>query len=246
MLNGGNEKNNFEDEVDDTLNSLFKSTVNIDLIRSQTKKSFHSMKSTDFNLEKELAQSKISININEINDENKYLKKRIWNSSDDNKIEYLEKKIQKIFKEIDIKRVKNLIGQINKCNLDSFYKNFKPKFNDKTIGSISSLDFLIETTYNSNVNNYEIMIKDREELKPYIDKFRSILGDGDCFYRGFMFSLLENIILTDNIMLMKELLILNYEKINLKNELIKEKEYLLIFHQMNIDIVTHVLYINSQ
>ena len=32
---------------------------------------------------------------------------------------------------------------------------------------------------------------------------------------------------------MKELLILNYEKINLKNELIKEKEYLLIFHEMN-------------
>ena len=243
MENEGNEKKEMDDEVEDTLNSLFKSTVNIDLLRSQTKKSFHSMKSTDFNLEKELAQSKISININEINDENKYLKKRIWNSSDDNKIEYLEKKIQKIFKEIDIKRVKNLIGQINKCNLDSFYKNFKPKFNDKTIGSISSLDFLIETTYNSNVNNYEIMIKDREELKPYIDKFRSILGDGDCFYRGFMFSLLENIILTDNIMLMKELLILNYEKINLKNELIKEKEYLLIFHQMNVDIVTHVLYI---
>ena len=122
MENEGNEKKEMDDEVEDTLNSLFKSTVNIDLLRSQTKKSFHSMKSTDFNLEKELAQSKISININEINDENKYLKKRIWNSSDDNKIEYLEKKIQKIFKEIDIKRVKNLIGQINKCNLDSFYK----------------------------------------------------------------------------------------------------------------------------
>ena len=243
MNNEENEKKEFDEEVDDTFNSLFKSTMNIDLLKSQSKKSYQSMKSSDFSLEKELAQSKIIVNINEIGDENKYLKKKIWDSSDDNKIEYLESKAAKIFKEIDKKRIQNLIGQINKCNLDLFYKNFNPKFNDKTIGSISSLDFLIETTYNSNVNNYEIMIKDREELKPYIDKFRSILGDGDCFYRGFMFSLLENIILTDNIMLMKELLILNYEKINLKNELIKEKEYLLIFHQMNIDIVTHVLYI---
>ena len=243
MNNEENEKKEFDEEVDDTLNSLFKSTMNIDLLKSQSKKSYQSMKSSDFSLEKELAQSKIIVNINEIGDENKYLKKKIWDSSDDNKIEYLESKAAKIFKEIDKKRIQNLIGQINKCNLDLFYKNFNPKFNDKTIGSISSLDFLIETTYNSNVNNYEIMIKDREELKPYINKFRSVLGDGDCFYRGFMFSLLENIILTNNIMLMKELLILNYEKINLKNELIKEKEYLLIFHEMNTDIVTQVLYI---
>ena len=28
-------------------------------------------------------------------------------------------------KEIDKKRIQNLIGQINKCNLDLFYKNFK-------------------------------------------------------------------------------------------------------------------------
>ena len=53
MENEGNEKKEMDDEVEDTLNSLFKSTVNIDLLRSQTKKSFHSMKSTDFNLEKE-------------------------------------------------------------------------------------------------------------------------------------------------------------------------------------------------
>ena len=27
----------------------------------------------------------------------------------------------------------------------------------------------------------------RDVIKIYIDKFRSVLGDGDCFYRGFMF-----------------------------------------------------------
>ena len=243
MLNGENQKNDFDDEVDDTLNSLFKSTINVDALKSQIKKSSNAMTSSDFSLEKELAQTKLNININEINDENKYLKKRHWDSLDDNKILFLEQKAEEIFKVLDKKRVDNLKQQINKCNLDNFYKNFRPKCNDKAIGSISSLDFLVETTFNCSPNHYDIMIEDREKLKSYIYKFRSVLGDGDCFYRGFIFSFLENIILTNNIMLMKELLILFHEKINPKNDLIKDKDYLLILHQMNFEIVTSILYI---
>ena len=243
MLNGENQKSDLEDEVDDTLNSLFKSTINVDLLKSPIKKSSNAMTSSDFSLEKELAQTKLNININEINDENKYLKKRHWDSLDDNKILFLEQKAEEIFKVLDKKRVDNLKQQINKCNLDNFYKNFRPKCNDKAIGSISSLDFLVETTFNCSPNHYDIMIEDREKLKSYIYKFRSVLGDGDCFYRGFIFSFLENIILTNNIMLMKELLILFHEKINPKNDLIKDKDYLLILHQMNFEIVTSILYI---
>ena len=243
MLNGENQKNDFDDEVDDTLNSLFKSTINVDALKSQIKKSSNAMTSSDFSLEKELAQTKLNININEINDENKYLKKRHWDSLDDNKILFLEQKAEEIFKVLDTKRVENLKQQINRCNLDNFYKNFRPKCNDKAIGSISSLDFLVETTFNCSPNHYDIMIEDREKLNNYIYKFRSVLGDGDCFYRGFIFSFLENIILTNNIMLMKELLILYHEKINPKNDLVKDKDYLLILHQMNIEIVTVILYI---
>ena len=243
MLNGENQKSDLEDEVDDTLNSLFKSTINVDLLKSPIKKSSNAMTSSDFSLEKELAQTKLNININEINDENKYLKKRHWDSLDDNKILFLEQKAEEIFKVLDKKRVDNLKQQINKCNLDNFYKNFRPKCNDKAIGSISSLDFLVETTFNCSPNHYDIMIEDREKLKSYIYKFRSVLGDGDCFYRGFIFSFLENIILTNNIMLMKELLILFHEKINPKNDLIKDKDYLLILHQINFEIVTSILYI---
>ena len=243
MLNGENQNNDYEDEVDDTLNSLFKSTINVDLLKNQIKKSSNAMTSSDFSLEKELAQTKLNININEINDENKYLKKRHWDSLDDNKILFLEQKAEEIFKVLDKKRVDNLKQQINKCNLDNFYKNFRPKCNDKAIGSISSLDFLVETTFNCSPNHYDIMIEDREKLNNYIYKFRSVLGDGDCFYRGFIFSFLENIILTNNIMLMKELLILYHEKINPKNNLIKDKEYLSILNYMNIEIVTIILYI---
>ena len=51
------------------------------------------MSTTDFNLDKELEKSKVFVNINEINESDKFLKKRVWDSSNDNKIEEIEKKI---------------------------------------------------------------------------------------------------------------------------------------------------------
>jgi hypothetical protein len=42
---------------------------------------------------------------------------------------------------------------------------------------------------------------------------------------------------------MKELLILYHEKINVKNKLLKDKEYLYVFYHLNISIVSQILYI---
>ena len=243
IFNGQNPKNILEEEVDDTLDSLYKSTININSLKNPNIKPSHTLKSSDFSLDKELAQSKVVININEIDDGNKYLKNRVWDSSDDNKIEYIENKVEKIYKELNQDKLDDLVRQINRVKLENFYNNFRPRINDKTIGSVSSLDFLIETTYNCVDSHYDIMITDREQLSPNIYKFRSVSGDGDCFYRGLIFSLMENIVLTNNIMLMKELLILYHEKINLKNPLLKDKEYLYVFHQMNIQIVANIIYI---
>ena len=243
IFNGQNPKNILEEEVDDTLDSLYKSTININSLKNPNIKPSHTLKSSDFSLDKELAQSKVVININEIDDGNKYLKNRVWDSSDDNKIEFIENKVEKIYKELNQDKLDDLVRQINRVKLENFYNNFRPRINDKTIGSVSSLDFLIETTYNCVDSHYDIMITDREQLSPNIYKFRSVSGDGDCFYRGLIFSLMENIVLTNNIMLMKELLILYHEKINLKNPLLKDKEYLYVFHQMNIQIVANIIYI---
>ena len=75
----------------------------------------------DFNLEKELAQSKINININELYNTNKFLTTREWNYLDDNKIEYLENKVNMIYKEMDKHELINLKTQINKANFENFY-----------------------------------------------------------------------------------------------------------------------------
>ena len=195
MLNGNDEngKNGLDEEVDDALNSLYKSTMNLDSLKKQNSNLGKSMQASDFNLDKELTQSKVFININEINEADKFLKKRIWDSSNDDKIEELENKYQKVCEGLDKEKVKDLIRQINKCNLDRFYENFKPKINNKSIGSVSSLDFMVENTFNGQECHYDIMVNDKAELEQYIYKFRSVLGDGDCFYRGLIFSFLENI-----------------------------------------------------
>ena len=234
---------NLNDEVDECLDDLFKSTFNVeDLINKDNQKE-PKVINEDFSLDKALAQSKVNININE-DIENKFLVNRVWDCTDDNKIQYLENKVENIYRELDKGKIKSLISQIKRIDLQQkFYSDFDPRQNKTTIGSISGLDFLVENTFFCQEKYYENMILDRDELKQYLYKVRNVLGDGDCFYRGLIFSLMENIILTNNIMQMKELLILYHEKINLKNKLIDEKDYLKKVKAMNISIVSQILYI---
>ena len=205
------------------------------------------MKYNGLDLNKKLANSKINIDINEINNnkdkEKKFLVSKVWDCLDDNKIVDLENKVQSIFNELNLHSIKKLITDINNCNFEQFYKNYYPMQNMYNIGAVCSLNSLVESTYYAQAISEETKIFDLNELSPYIYKFRNILGDGNCFYRGLIFSILENIILTNNIMQMKELLILYHEKINKNNKLIKEKEYLKIIEQMNISIVPEIMYI---
>ena len=198
------------------------------------------LKSSDLNLDKELSQSKRNININEEKD---FLSCRKWDYLDESKRGFINNKIEEIYKEMNKNQLKSLNKSIENCNLDAFYKNFNPNENCHKIGGISSLEFLIETTYCSISSYIKLMTSDKAKLEQYIYKYRQILGDGNCFYRGLIFSFLENIIVTQNIMLLKELIILFDEKINVNNPLINQKEYLIRIKNMNISIITQILYI---
>ena len=201
------------------------------------------MRKDDFDLEKELAQSKINININDIYNSNKFLKTKEWDYLDDNKIQYLENKVNQIYRELNKQNINNLAKQINNISFESYYNDYKITENKYKISCLSSINFLVEATYYFRDDNKDFKKFDRDELSKYAYKFRNVKGDGDCFYRGLIFSLLENIILTNNIMQMKELLILYYEKINTNNKLVKEKEYLKIINKINISIVSEIMYI---
>ena len=164
-------------------------------------------------------------NLKTNDDKNVYLLNRKWDYLDESKKENIEKKINDIYINMNKKQLENLEKSINRCNLNKLYEDFNPREMVKGIGTLSSLDFLIESKYIAPIN-IENMFSDKSKLEKYIYKYRNIQGERDSFYRGVIFSFMENIVLTNNIMQMKELLVLFYEKIHTKNQIIKQKRYL--------------------
>ena len=173
------------------------------------------------------------MDLNDIQDE-KFLSSRNWDYLDDNKINDLNKKVDFIYQTIDKNNLNNIKTELDKKTLEEYVDEYNPMDNQYTIGCISSTKFLVEKEEFNSPN-------DLNELTKYMVKYRPIKGDGECFYRSLIYSILENIILTNKIMQMKELLILYYEKISLDNKLVNEKEYLATIKVMNINIVKEIL-----
>ena len=220
------------DENENLDNILFTSRIDINELKKDN------MKPSDLNIDKELVQSKKNIILN---NEEDFLSSRKWDYTDNNKIKIIDDKIKLIYENMDKRTLEILNRKIDKCDLNYLYNNFNPREVINRIGTLSSLDFLIETTYYPPENFIKQMFSDKKNLEKYVYKFRNILGDGDCFYRGLIFSYLENIVLINNINLMKELLVLFYDKINTKNPLVKQKDYLREIKKMNISIVYQIL-----
>ena len=95
---------------------------------------------------------------------------------------------------IDIKNLTNLYDYLSKLNC-----NFKSVACFDSVGGMSPLTYLIESNYHANVEMEEEMYKKYNELKTYIYNYRTINGDGNCFYRAVMFRYLEILVLTKNI-----------------------------------------------
>jgi hypothetical protein len=62
------------------------------------------------------------------------------------------------------------------------------------IGPLSTIEYLVESTYFSNEHMKDYMIMQTCELEKYTIRWRPINGDGNCFYRSVMFSFLEQAI----------------------------------------------------
>ena len=133
-----------KEEFDDQYNILFDSTVDISSLKLLNQ---NTMTSSDFSLEKNLTQSKRNILI--VNEDKDFLENRKWNYLDKNKIKIINDKVKLIYKDMNKKQLKILKEKISKCNLEHLYKDFNPLKIVNRIGTLSSLDFLIETTYHS-------------------------------------------------------------------------------------------------
>ena len=131
---------------------------------------------------------------------NEFLKCRKWKYIDEenwieieDKLELIGAKLKqenlnKIINEIKLAKLNRITKDIRNTNLNAiFIESRLPLEYPYAIGPLNSLNYLIENTYYFNQTEEEIMLNDRKILEPYINKFRIIKGDGNCFIRGIIF-----------------------------------------------------------
>ena len=71
--------------------------------------------------------------------------------------------------------------------------------NIPNIGPISTLEYMVESTFGFDKNLKNNILDHIISLEKYIFRWRSVLGDGNCFFRAVIFGYLENIIFNRNI-----------------------------------------------
>ena len=143
-----------------------------------------------------------------------YINPKDWDYTNDNSIFTIENKIQNIQTKMNKVQINQLYSSIKKCDINVIYANNNAIYN---IFPLNFMENLVESNYNYDPIYKKEITEQILLLDNYIFKWRNINKDGNCFYRSIIFGLLENIILTDNIMLIKEFIILFDEKINLNN-----------------------------
>ena len=94
---------------------------------------------------------------------------------------------------IDEENLKKLLNTLNNVNC-----NFK-SFQSESVGCILPLTYLIESKFSMNKEKIKEINDKYNSLKPFICNYRTINGDGNCFYRAVMFRYLEILILNEKI-----------------------------------------------
>ena len=115
--------------------------------------------------------------------------------------------------EKEFQRISNLINQdqisikkdyYNRKKISEIYQDCD-KLKDSKIGSLNPFKYYIQLSFCCEENYEELLQLYITDLDIY--KYRKVKGDGNCFYRSFIFSFIENIILKNDIILMKEIFI---------------------------------------
>lgn len=134
------------------------------------------------------------------------------------------------------------MDKIKNCNI--YFKDPKSD-NILNTGLISTLEYMIETTFYSDRNKTKEIIEHFSLLDQEIFRWRSIKGDGNCYYRSVIFAYLEKVILEKNLKILKGIILELDNFLNPENENLK---YLSLDIQnelfsINKNLVMKVLYL---
>lgn len=133
-----------------------------------------------------------------------YIQPTDWKIMNDSYIDELENKLYQFIKSINKKQYSNLCNSVQRCQLEAIHQNSGKIYN---VGPLSTLEYMVESTFFYDQSLKPQMLLQVIELEDFIFRWRSIQGDGNCFYRACIFSFLENIVFTKNVMLLKEFII---------------------------------------
>jgi hypothetical protein len=120
--------------------------------------------------------------------------------------------LEKSFRDVELKYldkradIYKLYETIKNCNL---YKEIDLQMTDyiPNIGPVSTLEYMVESTFGFDRNLKHDIIEHILSLEKHIFRWRSILGDGNCYFRAIMFGWLENILLEKNALMIKQLIV---------------------------------------
>ena len=195
-FNEENEKNN-NNEMNETIidNLIKKSNINFPNIKQNYNSSFIISPEEMASIIKHLDVNNFIKKNESIN--NDYIKPR--------KIKSISKEeFNKYLNKFNIKNIKSLIEEILNYKINTTFYSKK-----NSIGPCIGIIHLIESSFGFDKKQIKSMMEKYKNLKNY-NFFRPVKGDGNCYYRGFMYKYLETIILNNDIELFKDLL-LNFE-----------------------------------
>ena len=164
------------------------------------------------------------------NDDN--LEPKIWKYKDKKNFNEIEEKFKSIKILLNKEEVKKIKKGLNKEHIKSILLNIGKDKNKNNKIKIKKIRDLKDNNKDKNFM----------ELKNSIYKLRKVYKDNNSFYRCIIFSVFENMILINNIMFFKELLI-NIDSISspITNDLKELKSE--VISNINIDLIKQLIYI---
>lgn len=97
-----------------------------------------------------------------------------------------------------------LFNTISNCKL-----TFKSDNVDKAsnVGAISAVEYMVESTFGFDRNMRSQMLEHYSVIESHIFRWRSILGDGNCYYRAIIFGFLEDLVLQKDVIMLKKIIV---------------------------------------
>ena len=168
------------------------------------------------------------LNENKNRKESEYLAVRKFSSYKIEEYEEIKKKVKQDSKTFDI--------------IYSFLSKKSKDFNkidiNKAVGPLLPLSFLIENAYKYKGEYTNFMNQKYMRLKNYVCNYRTIFGDGNCYYRAVMFRYIELLIFNKKIDYLKFLIIDIYKSFE-KEEVTKRS----LFPEINPLLFTKMMII---